>query len=113
MERLQRVNQLLKKELSRLLLKEMEFPTDVLVTITRLETTKDLRESNVSISVFPKEKGEKICQILNKNLYFLQPKLNKRLKMRPLPKIRFLEEKLTLEAGQVEEILEQLKKEEK
>ena len=113
MERLQRVNQLLKKELSLLLLKEMEFPADVLATITRLETTKDLRESNVFVSVLPKEKSEKVCQILNKSLYFLQPKLNKRLGMRPLPKIRFLEEKLTSEAGQIEKILEQLKKEEK
>lgn len=110
MERLQRVNQLLKKELSRLLLKEMEFPPDVLTTITRLETTKDLRESNVFVSVFPKEKSEKICLILNKSVYSLQPKLNKRLKMRPLPKIRFLEEKLISEAGRIEEILAELKK---
>ena len=112
-KRIQQVNQLIKKELSQILLKEIEFPQDVLVTITRIETSPNLIESNVWISVFPEEKSKRMLEILNKNIYFLQQKLNQRLKMRPIPKIKFLEEKKTAEAGKIEEILEELKKEEK
>lgn len=112
-KRLQRVNQLIKKEISQLLLQEIEFPQDVLVTITRVETSADLRNCNVWISVFPEEKRKTILEILNKNIYILQQKLNKRLRMKPLPRIKFLEERKTREAGRIEEILEKLKREEK
>jgi ribosome-binding factor A len=108
-KRIQRVNALIKRELSQLILKELDFPLDVLVTLTRVETTSDLRDVNVWISIIPDEKNKKILEILDKNIYFLQQKLNKRLKMKPLPKIKFLEEKKTKEAGRVEEILEKLK----
>lgn len=112
-KRIQRVNQLIKKELSQIILKEIEFPQDVLVTITQVETSANLIDSNVWISVLPEERSKRILEILNKNIYILQQKLNQRLKMRPVPKIKFLEEKRTAEAGKIEEILEKLKKEEK
>ena len=112
-KRIQRVNQLIKKELSQLLLREVEFPTDTLVTVTRVETSPDLKECHVWVSAVPEKRQKRILEILYKNIYFLQQKLNKRLKMRPLPRIKFLEERKTREAGQVEEILEELKKEEK
>ncbi len=109
-KRIQRVNALIKRELSQLILKEFDFPLDILVTLTRVETTSGLRDVNAWVSIIPDEKDKKIIEILDKNIYFLQQKLNKRLKMRPLPKIKFLEEKKTKEAGRVEEILERLKK---
>ena len=111
--RIQRVNQLIKKEISQLLLREVEFPADTLVTVTRVETSADLKESNIWVSVIPEERQKRIPEILNKNIYILQQKLNKRLKMRPIPRIKFLEEKKTREAGRIEEILEELKKGEK
>lgn len=108
-QRIQKINQLIKKELSKILLKEIEFSSDVLVTITRVETLPNLTESKVLISVLPEEKLTVISEVLNKNIYFLQQKLNKRLSMRPIPRIKFSEEKKTAEAGRIEEILEKLK----
>lgn len=108
--RIQRVSQLIKKELSQLLLKEVDFPEGVLVTITRVETSANLFQAKVYISVMPEEKLSKVLQILDKLIYFLQQRLNKRLKMRPIPRIIFMEEKTTAEAGRVEELLEQVKK---
>ena len=108
-KRIQRINALIKRELSRLILREFDFPLDILVTVTRAETSLDLMNANIWISTIPDEKNKKILKILDKNIYFLQQKLNKRLKMRPLPKIKFLEEKTTAEAGRIEEVLEQLK----
>ncbi len=110
-KRIARVNQLIKKELSQILLREGDFPPEILVTITRIETTTDLRESRVFISVWPEEKGKKILKNLTEKVYFFQQKLNQRLKMKPIPKISFLKERKTAEAGKIELILEQLKKE--
>ena len=111
--RLQRVNQLIKKELSQILLREIEFPSGVLATVTRVESTPNLIQTRVFISVMPEKKTSEVLQILNWQIYELQQKINKRLKMRPIPRIMFFEDKKTREAGRIEEILAELKKGEK
>jgi len=112
-KRIPRVNQLLKKEISQILLREIEFPKGVLVTVTRVESTPDLRESKIFLSIMPEENKDKITDFLNKKIYFLQQKINKRLRMRPIPKIIFFKEEKTKTAARIEEILEKLKRKEK
>jgi len=108
-KRIQRVNQLIKKELSQILLREVEFPAGVLMTVTRVESSLDLNQAKVYISCLPEEKTLMVFQILNRRIYELQQELNQRLRMRPIPRIKFVEEKETKEAGKIEEILEELK----
>ena len=107
--RIQKVNQLIKKEISQILLREVEFPSGVLITVTRVESSVDLNQAKVYISCLPEEKTSKVSQILNQQIYELQQKLNQRLQMRPIPRIKFIEEKETKEAGKIEEILEKIK----
>ena len=76
-KRIQRVNQLIKKELGQILLREIEFPADTLVTVTRVETSPDLREGKIFISVIPEIKTTRIIDFLNRKIYFLQQNLIK------------------------------------
>jgi len=114
-KRIQRLNQLIKKEVAQLILREIDWeeggwrPKDVLVTVTRAEVTPDLRESKIYVSIMPEKEESQILDFLNRRIFLLQKKIDKRLKMRPVPKISFLEEKSTAEAGRIEEILEKLK----
>ncbi len=108
-QRIQRVNKLIKEELGKILLQESEFPKDILTTLTRVESSANLRESRVYVSVIPEEKMEQVLESLNKNIYDFQQTLNKRLHMRPVPKIIFIEEKQTQEAGRIDEILSKIK----
>ena len=110
MDRVQRVNQLIKKELNQIILKEVDFPKDVLVTITRVESSSNLIQVRVYVSVMPENKTGQIMSILSRDIYSIQQGLNKRLKMRPIPKIIFVEEKTTREAAKVEKILEEIHK---
>ncbi len=112
-KRIQRVNQLIKRELNQIILKEVEFPEKTLVTITRVGSTPNLIQANVWVSVIPEEKSKDIVRILNRQIYDIQQIINKRLRMRPVPKIRFLEEKETIKAGRIEAILEEIKRAEK
>jgi ribosome-binding factor A len=112
-KRIQRVNQLIKKELGQILLREVEFPKDVFVTVTRVETSADLVQAKIFLSCLPDNETPKILTFLNRQIYNIQQKLNKRLKMKFIPRIEFREEKETREAGRIEEILEELKKGEK
>ena len=110
MERVQRVNQLIKKELNQIILKEIDFPKDVLVTMTRVETSANLIQAKVYISVIPADKSDQVSAALKYNIYDLQQELNKRLRMRPIPRIIFIQEKKTQEAGKIEELLEKIRK---
>lgn len=109
-ERVLQVNQLIKKELGQIILKEVDFPENILVTLTRVETAPNLIQAKAYISVMPQEKARDVLEILKKLIYNLQQKLNKRLRMRPIPRIQFIEEKTTREAGRIEELIEKIKK---
>ncbi|MBZ9569845.1 30S ribosome-binding factor RbfA [Patescibacteria group bacterium] len=109
-KRIQRVNQLIKKELGKILLREGNFPKETLVTLTRVETSVDLREAKVWISVFPENQTVEVTRGLKRRIYNLQQRINKTLKMRPVPKIKFLIETKSKEAARIEELLEKIKK---
>lgn len=113
LNRIAKVNQLIRKELSQIILREIDFPSGVLVTLTRVETAPNLSESRIYLSVMPEEKQEKAFSMLKNQIWHLQQLLNKRLRMRPIPKICFIKEKETVEAGRIEEILAGLKKDKK
>jgi len=109
-ERILRVNQLIKRELSQIILKEIDFPKNMLVTVTRAETSVDLEEAKIYVSIIPENQIGRVLHILETQVYNLQQKLNKRLQMRSTPRIRFLQEKETGQAGRIEELLEKIKK---
>ena len=108
--RVKRVSELIKRELSRILLRNAGFSNDVLVTVTRVELSVDLRQARVYVSAIPEEKNNVIIQSLDHNIFEIQRELNKRLMMKVLPRIVFVEEKMTVEASRVEELLNKLKK---
>jgi ribosome-binding factor A len=108
-QRLKRVNELLKQEISKLLLREIDFG-NILVTITNVETSPDLRQAKVKITVMPTEKGELVLQIIKRDIYNLQQELNKKLHMKPVPKIRFEIDQIEVKAQRIEEILEKMKR---
>jgi len=108
-QRIKRVNELLKHEISQLLLREVDF-CDVLVTITEVDTSPDLKHSKIKISALPQEKNELALEIVNKNIFHIQQKLNKKLYMKPIPKIRFEIDKIEIKAQRIEELLSKNKK---
>jgi ribosome-binding factor A len=110
--RLPRVNELLKREIGKILLKEIVFE-DAFITITRAESSSDLSNANIFVSVIPEKQSEKVLKFFNAEIYNIQKLLDKKLKMRPVPKIKFVKEKMTQEAFKIESILERLKKEKK
>lgn len=110
-DRVSRINELIKRELSGIFLKENDFPPELLVTITRVETSANLIQAKTWISVLPEAKVKVVMKILNDQIYHLQQEINRKLKMRPVPRLIFKEEKQIIKASRVEELLEEIKKE--
>ena len=103
-QRVKKVNELLKHEISQLLLREVDF-CDILVTITDIDTSSDLKHAKVKISTLPQEKNKLALEMINKNVFHIQQKLNKRLQMKPIPRIRFEIDQAEIKAQRIEELL--------
>lgn len=71
---------------------------DVLISITEVKTTSDLQWADVLVSIFPYEKHEEVMRLLEKRAGFFQSILDRQLKIRHTPKIRFILDS-RLEAG--------------
>jgi len=108
-QRIKRINELLKRQAGRAILEEVDFPNNVLVTVSRVETSQDVTHCKVFISVFPEAEMKNVLAVLGKVIYFIQQALNKSLKMRPVPQIRFVEEIEIPKIQRIEMLLEKVK----
>ena len=86
-------------------MEEADIPPGVLVTVLGADTTEDFKEVKIAVSVFPFAKSGQVLEILNKNIYRLQQILNKKLQMRPVPKMIFKIDASEEEADKVEKAL--------
>jgi len=103
--RLEKINELIKQELGKIFLKEGDFEPGILVTIMAVETSKDLLHSKVIISVFPDKTAQKTMEYIERRVYFFQQELNHRLKMHPVPKIRFVLNRVESESEEIERLI--------
>ncbi|MCH8244738.1 30S ribosome-binding factor RbfA [Patescibacteria group bacterium] len=110
-ERIPQVNELLHQELGSILLREFDVPEGTIVTITRVDASPNLQQAKIYISVMPEEKAKEVLRLLKKEVYEMQQLLNKRLNMRPVPRIEWVVETKTQEAQEIEEILDRIKEE--
>jgi ribosome-binding factor A len=103
--RIEKVNSLLQHEISKIIFRDFAFSPEILVTLTRVETTANMIEAKAYISVFPETKSDGIINALQKSVYDVQYKINRTLRMRPIPKIKFIKETEISHAAKIEELL--------
>ena len=98
--RTERINDLLQEELSDLLCRQVKDPRlRVLVTVTEVEVSADLRHARVFISVLGSdEEREDAFRALEAARPFLRRELGRRLSMRRTPDLSFRRDD-TLEQG--------------
>ncbi len=107
--RQQRYRELIKEELGKILFDYLDVEPGVLVTVTRADISEDLFHVTVWVSVFPTGKAEGIMGRLQKSIFDIQQLFNRKMRVRPVPKIRFEFDKNPEEAGHIEELLEKTK----
>lgn len=103
-----RFNDLIKKELGRIIFDFLDVESGVLVTITRVITNPNLFLSDIYVSVYPSDKAMVIMKKLKHSVFAIQQLLNKKLKVRPVPKIVFKFDKNPEEASEIEKLIRQL-----
>lgn len=87
--RQKKINELIKREVSEIIMREFESPENSLVTIVDVDTDSDLSSAKISVSIFPIDQAYKVFRLLEKMAGFFQRLLNRRLKMKMIPRIKF------------------------
>ena len=103
--RLEKLNSLIQQELGFIIKEEVELPIDSLITVSKVDTSVDIKHTNVYISVIPKNKAVSVIKKLNHNVYHLQQALNRKLVIHFVPKIRFVLDHSEEHAERIEKIL--------
>jgi|SRR3989344_449169 len=107
-ERIAKLNDLLRDEVGKILTSELEGIDDVLITVVGADTSPTLEHANIRISVFPPNQESAILKKIKQQIYHIQQTLNKRLVMRPVPKIRFEIDQTEERASKIEELFKNL-----
>jgi len=110
-KRPEQLNSLVQKELGDILLRDFELPDGTLATITRVESSANFQQAYVYISITPENRTKEIMKHLSKGIYGVQQQLNRRLQIRPVPKIIWREEQSLAGIQRTEELLEKLTQE--
>lgn len=79
----------LQRTVGEILLTEADIPDGVLVTVSHVETTRNLRFSDIFLYISPSDKAKATLEHLTPQMYDIQGSLNRALELRPLPRIRF------------------------
>ena len=107
--RLLRVNELLKRELSTIITREITFDA-VLVTVNQVDVTPDLKHAHVYISVLGKENLAAVMAKLEENRVVLQTALAKSVVLKYTPQLVFHFDDSIERGARVFEILRQIEK---
>ena len=109
--RIKQVNELIHQQLSEIILKEVSTPPGCLITITKINTTRDLSQARVSISVLPEHFQQSILADLNKKAKSLQYSLGNILVIRKTPKLQFQLDTTEVEAAHIDALIDKIHKE--
>ncbi|MFO7806932.1 MAG: 30S ribosome-binding factor RbfA [Candidatus Moraniibacteriota bacterium] len=110
-ERIEKINQLLKQHISEIINKELTIKSGVFISISKVNCSKDLKYAEILISVYPDKEGNYALKTLKKEMYKIQGHLNKKLKMKPLPRISFTLDHKQEEIEEMEKIFKKIKQE--
>lgn len=89
--RMQRVNEALKEIVSRVIVEELQDPRIGFVTVTRVQTSVDLKRAKVYVSVMGDDRTkEETMEGLTSSHGVIQSKIAGELKMKNTPMIKFI-----------------------
>jgi ribosome-binding factor A len=105
-KRLERVNQLIKEEISAVLQRQIKDPRLGFVTVTEVDTTADLKLARVYVSVLgPEEQWAKSFKALESARGFVWNWLRKHLDLRVTPQLAFRPDRSMEHAAHIQSLL--------
>jgi ribosome-binding factor A len=109
--RLERVNEVIRRELSEIISREINFSAQTLVTVHAVDVTPDLRQCHVFVSVIGKsDQKTRVLSELDEHRGMLQRELAKRVVLKYTPHLNFKLDDSIERGSRVLEIMQNLEK---
>jgi ribosome-binding factor A len=105
--RLLRVNELLKRELSTIITRDLRFE-DALVTVNQVDVTPDLKNAHVFVSVLGKGSAKAVIAELDDNRTILQGEMAKNVVLKYTPHLVFHLDDSTERGARIIQILDEI-----
>jgi len=112
LKRPKRVAQLIQKEISAIIQRQIKNPQLGFVTITAVEVTEDLQHAKVYFTVYGSEE-ERISteKLLKKMTSFVRYHVSQRIRLRYTPEIVFQYDETMERAARIDELINQIRRE--
>ena len=112
--RLDRINEELKREISQVINYEMK-NTNItgMISVTKVKISPDLRYAKVYVSIFNSKSKKNTIQALTKSEGFIRTRIANTINLRVTPKLTFIIDDSEQQGEKIEEILRSLKQEKK
>lgn len=104
--RTRRVGEQIQRELAQLIQQEIKDPRLGMVTVSAVDVSRDLAVAKVYVTVLDDACLDTTLGILNKATGFLRHSLGKRMKLRAVPELRFINDKTLAEGTRLTELIE-------
>ena len=112
--RVEKLQELIKQEMGKMLLKELKDPRIGFVTVTDVEMTGDLREAKIYVSIMgDAEQVKSSLEGLNSALGFIRREIGQRVRLRFTPEISFALDTSLDYGDHIQKILLQVEEERK
>lgn len=111
--RVEKVQELMKQEISEIILRELKDPRIGFVTVTSVECTGDLREAKVYVSLMGSEQQVQDSWAgLLSSLGFIRREIGRRIRLRFTPELTFALDKSLDYSAHIQELLLKVQREE-
>lgn len=107
--RILQINELIREHIGEIISREVSLKTGVLTTITKVETSPDLRHAKAWVSIFPEHEEHYVMRTLSHERGRVQKSLYRKLHMKPMPVISFHHDQTEQNADVIEKLLLELK----
>lgn len=113
--RMERVNSEVKKSLSSIISYDLKDPRleDVMITITKCEVTKDMKNCKTFLTVMPEDKEKEILKLIKNSEAFIKRQLAQKVLLRNVPTINFVIDETEKYGAKIDRLLEQIKNDNK
>ena len=88
-KKLERFSEVLRKEISDIVAKELANPNIGFITITKVEPTKDFKQAKVFFTTYPEGREEEVKRALESAKGFIGKLLGKRIRAKSVPRLSF------------------------
>ncbi len=109
--RIDKVNDFIRDQISLIITKDLALKQGVFASVTKVDTSKDLRYTKIFVSVFPEEEIDYTLKTLGKEIFRIQKKFNQKFHSKYFPKIHFELDNTGSKITKLDEIFDQIAKE--